>query len=409
MHRARSALRIGTLGVTAALPLVLSSCSSSSLNTPSNPPAHTTTGTPITVGFTTVVNDPIVGDFSVATTGAQAAVKYVNDHGGIEGHPIMLSTCPQTSSTGGANCANQFVAAKVPAVLMGLVIQSQQLFSVLRNAKIPAIGSGITDPGDYIDTGYHWSFNGGPAAQLPAIASYAVSHGTKSVSAVFEDVPGVQVQEDEVKTAFNALGVSNVHVITAPANSSDPLATLSAANQSKPDALFIGFTGSNCATAMRDVTQLGIKAKTFYFSACYSKDVLNAAGSAGDGAYMASEVLTNDIAPSNPDVKQFVNSMTAAGDSGDDTNQFAEIGYQDVMLFVQAAKSITYAKLSPAAVATYFATSATRPLFLADQYSCASPPIPSIKPLCSDAARIVQINNGKVVDVGGKWYSARKS
>ena len=58
-------------------------------------------------------------DNSSEIPSAQAAAHYVNDYlGGVGGHPIVLDVCDdQETPNGATDCANQFLADKVPAVL----------------------------------------------------------------------------------------------------------------------------------------------------------------------------------------------------------------------------------------------------------------------------------------------------
>ena len=73
---------------------------------------------PVTIGF---VNQQ-GGQQSIgplATTGAQIAVKYINTElGGIDGHPLALSTCfIRSAEEEGTTCGQQFLANKSISVI----------------------------------------------------------------------------------------------------------------------------------------------------------------------------------------------------------------------------------------------------------------------------------------------------
>ena len=73
---------------------------------------------PVTIGF---VNQQ-GGSQSIgplATTGAQIAVKYINTElGGIDGHPLALSTCfIRSAEEEGTTCGQQFLANKSISVI----------------------------------------------------------------------------------------------------------------------------------------------------------------------------------------------------------------------------------------------------------------------------------------------------
>ncbi|HXD64679.1 MAG TPA: hypothetical protein VNV17_08685, partial [Solirubrobacteraceae bacterium] len=92
---------------------------------------------PVTVGWVNQQGgQQVIG--ALATNGAQLAVKYINDQlGGIDGHPLVLSTCFITSAEEeGTTCAQKFLANKSISVIdVGAVaIGIQSLYSTLGTA-----------------------------------------------------------------------------------------------------------------------------------------------------------------------------------------------------------------------------------------------------------------------------------
>jgi branched-chain amino acid transport system substrate-binding protein len=73
---------------------------------------------PVTIGWVNQQGgQQVIG--ALATNGAQLAVKYINDQlGGIDGHPLVLSTCFITSAEEeGTTCAQKFLANKSISVV----------------------------------------------------------------------------------------------------------------------------------------------------------------------------------------------------------------------------------------------------------------------------------------------------
>jgi ABC-type branched-subunit amino acid transport system substrate-binding protein len=361
----------------------------------------------IRVGVATVENDPI-GDFTSAALGVQAATKYLNAHGGISGHRVQLDICPMKSTSGGGVCANSFVAHKDVAVILGISTQDDTMFPILKSAGIPVLGGSPLTPVDGVFDGNHWEFSGGPLTELYAMPSFAVGHlHIKSAVIVQPAAANGPTLTGYAEASLKKNGVTDVKVVEGPAATADPTSTLVQANASHPDAIFFEYNPPACATVMTDVKQLGITAKTFYFSSCNDAKVLQAAGSASDGVYTPAEAMLPTLYPDNPQVKVYVTAMDAAGYANTLPQVVATLGFQAAMNFYAAANEIGAAKLNGTSINSYFASSDNKPNWLANTYSCAHPPLPDVsKPLCGSSARILQVQNGKLVDVGGKWYSS---
>jgi ABC-type branched-subunit amino acid transport system substrate-binding protein len=370
----------------------------------SKPPA---TGSAVRVGVATIENDPI-GDFTSAALGAQAATNYLNAHGGITGHEVKLDICPMKSTSGGGVCANSFVAHRDVAVILGISTQDDVMFPILKSAGIPVLGGSPLTPADSVFDGNHWEFSGGPLSQLSAMPSYAVSHlHIKSAVIVQPAAANGPTLTGYVQASLTKNGVTNVKVVQGPAATADPTSTLVQANASHPDAIFFEYNPPACATVMTDVKQLGITAKTFHFSSCNDTRVIEAAGAASDGVYTSADQLLTTFAPDNPQVKFYVAAMDAAGYASKVSDVLGALGFQAAMNFYAAANQIGAAKLDGKSIDSYFAGSRNKPNWLSDTYSCAVPPLPAASTsLCASSERIVQIQNGKLVDVGGKWYSS---
>jgi ABC-type branched-subunit amino acid transport system substrate-binding protein len=360
------------------------------------------------VGVATVENDPI-GDFTDAAQGAQAATGYLNAHGGINGHPVTLDVCPMKSSSGGDVCANTFVGKKDVAVILGISTQDNTMFPILKSAGIPVLGGSPLTPADFADDGNHWEFAGGPASELFTMPTFAAT-GLHIKSAVILQPAAVNgpTLTSYAKTSLAKSGVTNVKVIEAPAATSDPTSSLVQANASHPDAIFFEYNPPSCVNVMKDVTQLGITAKTFYFSSCGATQVLQAAGSAAKNAYIAAEQFGLTWAPTNPQVVFYKAAMDKAGFSKVETDATAGLGFGGAMNFYAAAIAIGADKLSGETINAYFASSSGKPNWLADTYSCANPPLPTVsKALCASSARILQVQSGgKLTDVSKQWFSS---
>jgi ABC-type branched-subunit amino acid transport system substrate-binding protein len=338
----------------------------------------------------------------------QAATKYLNEHGGISGHEVKLDICPMKSTSGGDVCANSFVSDRDVAVILGISTLDNEIFPILKSAGIPVLGGSPLTPVDSVDDGNHWEFSGGPLSELFAMPSYAVSQlHIKSAVIVQPAAANGPTLTSFAQASLKKNGVTDVKVVEGPAATADPTSTLVQVNASHPDAIFFEYNPPACATVMKDIKLLGITAKTFYFSSCNETEVLQATGSASNGVYTPADQLLTAFAPDNPQVKFFVAAMNAAGYGNKISDVLGDLGFQAAMNFYAAADEIGADNLNGSSINAYFAGTDNKPSWLADTYSCANPPLPAVsKSLCASSERIVQIQDGKLVDVGGKWYSS---
>jgi ABC-type branched-subunit amino acid transport system substrate-binding protein len=97
-------------------------------------------GTPIKVMTVAPVNTNLP-PYPNIPAAAQVYAKYINDKGGISGHPLQVITCDDRGDPNeGANCARKAVDEKVAAVVGSFVFDASRIIPVLENAKIAWFG-----------------------------------------------------------------------------------------------------------------------------------------------------------------------------------------------------------------------------------------------------------------------------
>jgi len=132
-HRRRS-VRVSALLVLVSA-FGLAACSSSGKNKASG-----ASGTPIKIMTiapvqTTGVSFPIFSDV------AKVFQNWVNDQGGIAGHPVDVIFCDdQGTPTKASDCARQAVSQKVTAVVGGFTFQGDSIVPILESAKTSWFG-----------------------------------------------------------------------------------------------------------------------------------------------------------------------------------------------------------------------------------------------------------------------------
>ncbi|WP_110239634.1 ABC transporter substrate-binding protein [Nocardioides gilvus] len=141
---------------------------------------------PVTIGWLNQQGGPL--GFPWATAGAKAAVKYVNEHlGGVDGHPLALSTCFIADAEAEGNaCGLELVNDDdVKTVLYGTVMAGNQSFQAVNKGKKPLLMSNSISPIDAAADNVY-TYNGNPGSIFGGLASYASEVvKAKSVSVIY--------------------------------------------------------------------------------------------------------------------------------------------------------------------------------------------------------------------------------
>ncbi len=140
---------------------------------------------PVTIGWVNQQGGSL--EFPDATAGAQAAVKYVNEKlGGIDGHPLELSTCyvvdnEQEGNACGLQMAND---DKVKAVLFGTLIAGGRSFQAVLQGSKPLLMANSVSPPDAAGKNVY-IYNGNPSTIFGGMGTYLRSIGAQTVAAIY--------------------------------------------------------------------------------------------------------------------------------------------------------------------------------------------------------------------------------
>jgi ABC-type branched-subunit amino acid transport system substrate-binding protein len=118
------------------------------------PESGEATGEPIKIGSNYTKDAPGSAQPEIGTA-AEAAVDFLNSHGGVAGHPIELVLCDEKGDPNEATACGQKFADEVIAVVGGATTFGDQEVPFLEEANIPWIGNWVRAP---IDTGSPMTF-----------------------------------------------------------------------------------------------------------------------------------------------------------------------------------------------------------------------------------------------------------
>lgn len=337
-NKVRTQRRLAMLAAASIVTVTAVGCSSSntadsdtSSGTESNSPGNPATGSPITIGYS---NTEGKGALSVPsyTAGVELGIKWVNDHGGIDGHPLVLDKClTDGSAASSLSCANRFVANKVPVVLSGYDLGVDAMVPVLNGAKIPLFGVALQGTKAQANPEFYQV-----SAPLPSIFAVPfdafAKAGKKKIAFVSADVPTVQVAFGAfLKPLASKLGLS-LSLVTYDPSSLDfsaAVATLKAngiegAIFGGNDDMCVGFVNAATSTGYDGVVNTGV---------CHK--FLGKYGSRVAGYQSVSFLYPPEARDSAPKAKQteidqYLNDAEQAGEE-DNIDGASLAGYASVM------------------------------------------------------------------------------
>ena len=348
------------------------------------------TGAPIAVQF---VNLDTTSSTTSARQGANAAVRYLNQTGGIGGRPVQLTECltDQTPEKGKA-CIDKAVAAKPAAVLAVQPGTAADNLGALTAAGIPYVGQ--TCNTNTTLTGQFTSFCFGSdfVGLYASAAGYLKGLGTvKKAALPYVNVPAAATGVKAYATPILLrAGIAPVEV-PIPEGTADVTATITPAIQANPDAVIGLLTGPGCINTIKLKTSLN-SAKPFVFPAmCTNANVLSDAGAGAKGTLYVRQTITID--KKNADVKTYTKAMAqyARGANADDV--YSQAGFAGVMNLAAAMKLVP-AGTAVDATSTTAALRAAKavPMFLSSgaTYTCDGSAYAGLKALCSIQAHVIE-------------------
>lgn len=190
--------------------------------------------------------------------GAVAAVRYMNAHGGINGHKISLDVCIDDGSPeGSVTCANKFVAAHAVVYFAGVDDGADAALPVLSSAGIPYV------------TEFPWgtaqgtspnAFNlgAGDAAFFVAPLHQLKLDGAKTVAYFTYNIPTAEELLPVAKILAKQDGLQ-LDPVTVSATNADWTTAVATAQADGADAMWGVLQESDCTDMVRTARDAGFK------------------------------------------------------------------------------------------------------------------------------------------------------
>jgi branched-chain amino acid transport system substrate-binding protein len=348
--------------------------------------------------------------FPQSEQGGQAAIDYVNDYeDGINGHPIVLKVCDNTTlqAPASATCANQLVADNPLLVLGASDTGGAGSFPIWQAHNLAYIGGSpftpveSNAPNSVIFTGYSGPDN------VATIKYASQAFHIKSVSIIeANDTQGIAVGQ-AVGAAAKSIGMkASLVPLSDTASTSDFAAAAAQAETGSPGMIFVE-EPNECPQTLLAIQQTGYKGKIAGIGPCAAPPAIKAAGAASNGFFFAqpnigfdqikTKAWGHEIALTEAILAKYAPASIAL-----DSNALSPFG---AVMNLKTTLSAIKGKLDEASILKAFQSGANHPNWLAHPYTCDRKQDPTQKSVCEPYQQIFQINNGKVATLSTAWVS----
>jgi branched-chain amino acid transport system substrate-binding protein len=289
----------------------------------------------------------------LATTGAQIAVKYIdNELGGIDGHPLVLKTCfIRSAEEEGTTCGQQFLADKsVPVIDEGAVaIGDQSFLSTIGTAKPVLVGVAVT-PLDGARPNTAILF-GDVTHVLGPFGTYAsqVLHA-KTAALVYPNIAGITQGATAITDGLEKAGVK-VKKVGYSESQTDLIGPLTEAGAQTADMVIPYSDSSGCVNLAKGLKQLGITDAKKIVSAPLCLNGQVAAGLGGDfpiWTYAIASSLFGD--PTDPGMPAYMKVMSKYGTPAVAPDPWVIVTFGQVLTTAKFLNQLGYGHITPQAV-----------------------------------------------------------
>jgi ABC-type branched-subunit amino acid transport system substrate-binding protein len=405
----RGALYGGVCGLAAAA-LALTACSSNSSTGSASPAAassgstasSTAHGTPINLIFLTQDTPP--GSSGDAYPGIQAAIKYVNAHGGVKGHPLAAQECADNRDPNlAAACATKaasnsgIIASVGQTTLQGAVVDP-----VFQHAGLPAVGATAFVPADFTSPVFFTTTISGLSGLGAAAAAADLLHA-KKISFVYDQSPAAATEIGLLNSVVLApRHLPPVTAVGVPPTTGDMSAAVAKADQGSPSAIIMYTAQSRANAFVKAARQQGVTAPILIAAQLETASAVQQQLGGGQSLYFYTE-----FRHSGPFYRAFLAQWQAAGNSPSLADEFAINGWLSVTMFAQVARTLpTVTRVSVLAAFSKLSNYSTGGMLPTLSYTKPSAVLGGNAPrIINPTMGLAQYQNGTFVPIAGGTFT----
>ena len=279
----RKCLRRGVVALLAIIPAVIA------VGTETGSASAASSST-IQIGLITSVNDPALS-FPQLPQAARAAVDYINAHGGVKGHKMVLDFCDdQNDPSTASQCANTLVNTDHVVAIVGTEgAQQTNYFPYLQAAGVPLFCNTPVVP---LETTSNLSFPCSAGAAGFYNMGLVVPKGTTKLGYV--GYAGLPPYNAEVAQSLKQAGIhASIDLVTAPETTTNWTPIVSQLKQAGVQGVIMQLAGASDAAVITAGGQIGLKVPFMTTSGAVIPQTIQAATNAHITFDVASQFILN--------------------------------------------------------------------------------------------------------------------
>ncbi len=298
--------------------------------------------------------DTAAAKFPYRVAAIQAAVKAVNDSGGVNGRQIELTVCNDGADPNASlQCSRDAVDKKAVAIV-GAFVASPDMHTVMSEAGIPALGNYPSLPED-LSSEDAWPLYGGNFAVTAGEISVLAAGGSTKFSLLVADSSAAgDPLIDAATQSAQAQGGELVNTVRVPAGAPDVASYIAQAQQNGADGIAIATAPGDAVKVLGALKQSGSTIPIAM--ADLGPTFFKAVGPLVDGVHVVG--FTTPLDSGDPGMQQFIDESKANDPAFDpaklDIPFLALDAWASVHLFAMAADGLD--EITPATVTAAMST-----------------------------------------------------
>jgi ABC-type branched-subunit amino acid transport system substrate-binding protein len=274
------------------------------------------TGSPVTVYTSTPLKNKL-GDVPWIPSAINAGIRAINDHGGLQGHKVVLKVCNDLDANSEVTCVRNAAKDKAIAFVGAVFLNNAATVAqLLQKYQIPNVGALVTQPAEnsspmFFPIDAPALANPGCVALMPQVT------GNKKIGAITTDLPVTLHDIDEAEQAVKKVGANYVGRVVVPANTTDFSSAVQQLSDKGAENVLMQLPPPSLPAFLQAVRSLGKK-----FNFCTSAtqvpvDMLASLGPAAANIYLGSGLPPASAADRYPLLKEYAREIAAQARTGD--------------------------------------------------------------------------------------------
>lgn len=269
--------------------------------------------------------------------GAQAAAKYINAHGGINGRPLAIEHCVDDNDPNkGAACATKASQdSSIVATIAQATTQGASVDPILENAGIASIGAIASVAADFKSPIIFAPTIGGLSGLGIAGDITDLLGGTK-VGLVYVQNPAGATTVSLINTnVLTPRGLPNVTAVGIPPTATDLSPVVAKSREGSPDGIIMYAAQAQAAAFVKAAKQQGLKSAIVLSGAVVTEETVKQ--QFGDTSNLYFGTLFNRTGPF---YDQFEAQWVASGKSASSIDDYALNGWLAATMFADVVRKV---------------------------------------------------------------------